>query len=67
MMNDFMKSQPHSAYGSCGGNFLIIFFFLFFRCLVSMATNENGQWVNNHVYDTRQRKEDFCKIIAMAW
>ena len=46
------------------------FFFYFFHILVSMATNENDQRVNNHTYDTSLVKEIFCKsfveLSAMA-
>ena len=71
MINDSMKSQPHRVCGFLGDQFLSISFYIFFRILVSMATNENEQWVNNHMYDKRLRKEyccvSFVKIAEMAW
>ena len=58
IMYNSMKSQPHTTYGFWG------VFFPIFRILVSMATNENEQWVNNHMYDTRLVKEHFCNILS---
>ena len=70
MMNDSIKFEPYRAYGLLG-DYFCKYFPHFFFILVSMARNENGQRVSNHMYDTRQLKERFCKsfvkIPEKAW
>lgn len=40
------------------------FFFSTFSHLVSKASNENEQWLNNLMYNTGLLKEHFCKILS---